>query len=90
MPQDGRSDRRTAAGTITGLLRHFGERWQIAYQSELGVWSGERVSSDGAHIRFLAAHSPAELVGKLSAAERDEDLIGQRHTPATMPAGGPR
>jgi len=73
MPQDARGDRGTAAAdTIGDLLQRFGDRWQIAYQSELGVWSGEQRSADGLHGRFLAAHSAGELAGQLSNAERGE------------------
>ncbi len=58
-----------APATITDLLLRFGDRWQLAYQSDLGVWSAERKSPDGRHVRFLAAHDPAELAASLADAE---------------------
>ena len=58
-----------APASISDLLEMFGERWQMAYQGELNVWSAERRSPDGRHRQFLAAHDPATLAGRIRDAE---------------------
>lgn len=62
-----------APTAVTGreLAQRFGDRWQIG-QERPGVWSAERRSPDGHHIRFICAHSAAELAGKIEAAEAAE------------------
>jgi hypothetical protein len=62
----------TAPATIGDLLQGYGDRWRIAFEATLNVWSGERCSPDGRHIRFLAGRSPAELAARLSDAEVSE------------------
>jgi len=58
--------------TVTGreLQQQYGDRWSIAFEPALRVWSAERRSPDGRHRRFLAEHTPAVLADKLAVAER--------------------
>ena len=58
-----------STASITELLQRFGDRWRIAYQPALNVWSAEQRSADGCHIRFLCEHSTAALASKLAVAE---------------------
>jgi len=60
--------------TITGtdLQERFGDRWTIRRELAISIFSAERRSPDGHHIRYLCARSAADLVGKLEAAETDE------------------
>ena len=56
--------------TISGQLQQaYGDRWDIAFQPDLRVWSAERRSPDGRQRRFMAEHTPAVLADKLAVAE---------------------
>lgn len=44
--------------------------WAIAYHPDLECWSAER--AEGTAIRYLVAHSAAELATKIDAAETDQ------------------
>jgi len=55
--------------SITELLQRFADHWMIAYEPTLSVWSAERRSTDGRHIRFLYGHSVAALGAKLADVE---------------------
>lgn len=57
------------AAAQTALLHRFGSRWDIRRELAVGIFSAERRSLDGRHIRFITAHSAAELAVKLDAAE---------------------
>jgi hypothetical protein len=58
-------------GAVTGreLWQEYGDRWDIAFQPDLRVWSAERRSADGRERRFISERTPAVLAGKLAAAE---------------------
>ena len=58
-----------AAITGTSLLKTYGDRWDIRRELAAGIFTAERRSPDGAHIRFICARSAPELAGKLDAAE---------------------
>jgi hypothetical protein len=56
-------------------LAPFAERWEIAaFPAGLDVYSAERRSADGS-LRYIVGRDPAELAGKLAAAEAKD---GQR------------
>jgi hypothetical protein len=55
--------------TLTVLVRRYGDSWEIIEHSGLHIVSAEHRSGDGRHIRYLVAHSAAELAGKLETAE---------------------
>ena len=68
-------DRRPDTGPAAAafLLRACSARgWTITHHDELRYWTAERASTDGTHIRFIAAHSPSEMADKLETAETDE------------------
>ena len=76
MLHNGRGRRERAARTggaampgIAGLIQEFGERWQIAYDIALEVWSAERRSTDGRSRWFIAHREPAALAARLTDAE---------------------
>jgi hypothetical protein len=54
---------------IAGLILGFGERWTIAYDIALSVWSAERRSPDGRSRWFICEREPAGLAARLAAAE---------------------
>jgi hypothetical protein len=54
---------------IAGLIMEFGERWSIAYDIALSVWSAERRSPDGRTRWFIAHRKPADLAARLADAE---------------------
>jgi hypothetical protein len=62
----------TAPASITELLQLFGDRWTIAYEPTLNIWSAEGRSTDGRHIRFLSGHSVTALAAKLADVETAE------------------
>ncbi len=66
---DNRPTTAPAPTSISDLTQQFGQRWTVAYDATLNVWSAEQRSPDGRHIRFLAAHAPGELANKLAGAE---------------------
>jgi hypothetical protein len=53
--------------SLRGLVRRYGGRWQIGRNELLHVWTAER--HEGTAVRFIVAHSAAELAAKLKAAE---------------------
>jgi hypothetical protein len=60
-----------APASISDLLEQFGGCWQIAYQIDLNVWSAERRSPDGRHVRFVAEHTVGALAARLAGAETE-------------------
>lgn len=68
MSQPSRTQTPAASG-IADLMQQFADRWLIRYEATLGVWSAERRTDEGRHIRFIAAHNPATLAGKIASAE---------------------
>ncbi len=61
-----------AADAVASLNPYLG-RWKIgANPGGLPVWTAEHRSPDGRHIRYIVAHSPEELAGKLETAETVE------------------
>lgn len=56
--------------TLADLVRRYGDAWEIRQQS--CVWTAEYRSGDGRHIRYLAAHSLAEMAVKLGSASTVE------------------
>jgi len=58
-----------ASTTSRQLQQAYGDRWDIAFQPDLRIWSAERRSPDGRQRRFIAEHTPAGLAAKLAAAE---------------------
>jgi hypothetical protein len=54
---------------IAGLILEYGDRWRIAYDIALSVWSAERRSPDGRSRWFIAHREPAVLAARLADAE---------------------
>ena len=55
--------------TLAELVRRYGGEWEIiAHATDLPVWTAEHRSGDGRSIRYIVAHSPAELAAKLESA----------------------
>jgi len=55
------------------LLNPYLGRWKIgANPGGLPAWTAQHCSPDGRHIRYIVAHSPEELAGKLETAETVE------------------
>jgi hypothetical protein len=54
-----------------GDLRDAYGTWQVDYNEYLHVYTAEQ-SPDGRTIRYLVAHSVAEMAGKLETAERED------------------
>lgn len=59
-----------AAGKITlaGLREMYGSDWTILVHLNEAIVSAEHRSGDGRAVRYLVAHSVAELAGKLETA----------------------
>jgi len=60
--------------TSGDLMERFGARWDIQRETSAGVWSAERRSPDGHHIRVIVGRSVPELAGKLETAELAEPV----------------
>jgi hypothetical protein len=60
------------SATITDLYQRFADRWTIAYESALAIWSAEQRSADGRGLRLICDPNPAALAGKLTAAEASQ------------------
>ena len=61
--------------TTFGGLRDAYGTWQVEYNEHLHVYTAEQ-SPDGRTIRYLVAHSVAEMAGKLETAEREDRADG--------------
>jgi len=57
-----------AAVTLGGLREQYGDDWEILVHLDSAIVSAEHRSADGRAVRYLVAHSVAELAGKLSTA----------------------
>jgi hypothetical protein len=55
--------------TLAGLRNRYGDRWEILVHLDSSVVSAEHRSADGRAVRYLVAHSVAELAAKLATAE---------------------
>ena len=72
MFHNGRSGSGKAASPapgVAGLIMEFGDRWRIAYDIALSVWSAERRSPDGRSRWFICEREHAGLAVRLAAAE---------------------
>jgi len=49
-------------------LARYSDRWTILYHADLAYWSADHAA--GTQIRYLCAHTAAELAAKIAAAER--------------------
>jgi predicted component of type VI protein secretion system len=59
--------------TVPPSLAPFADRWLIQHgASGLDVWTAERDSADGRHIRYIVGRTIKELADKLHAAETCE------------------
>lgn len=54
-----------AAVTLGGLREQYGSEWEILVHLDSSIVSAEHRSADGRAVRYLVAHSVAELAGKL-------------------------
>jgi hypothetical protein len=67
--QDHASRPQPPAVSLDDLVRRFGTKWEIvARPGGLPVWTAEHRSADSRAIRYIVAHSPAELAAKLETA----------------------
>lgn len=57
-----------AAVTLSGLRDQYGSDWEILVHLDSSIVSAEHRSADGRAVRYLVAHSVAELASKLSTA----------------------
>jgi hypothetical protein len=57
-----------AAVTLTSLREQYGSDWEILVHLDSSIVSAERRSADGRAVRYLVAHSVAELAGRLATA----------------------
>lgn len=57
-----------AAITLGGLRERYGSDWTILVHLDSAIVSAEHRSADGRAVRYLVAHSVAELADKLSTA----------------------
>ena len=48
-------------------LARYSDRWTILYHADLAYWSADHAS--GSQIRYLCAHTAAELAAKIGRAE---------------------
>ena len=55
-----------AAVTLTSLREQYGDDWEILVHLDSSIVSAEHRSADGRAVRYLVAHSVAELAGRLS------------------------
>jgi hypothetical protein len=58
--------------TLAGLRDRYGSDWEILVHLDSSFVSAEHRSADGRAVRYLAAHSVAELAGKLETATKVE------------------
>jgi hypothetical protein len=79
IPDDHHQHRDTAPGTgtrpagpeavtLTSLRDRYGSDWEILVHLDSSIVSAEHRSADGRAVRYLVAHSVAELAGKLETA----------------------
>jgi hypothetical protein len=54
-----------AAATLADLRDRYGSDWEILIHLDSSIVSAEHRSADGRAVRYLVAHSVAELAGKL-------------------------
>ncbi len=54
--------------SLRALQRRYGDQWEIVVHADLPVYTAEHKSADGRAIRYLVAHSVAELAAKLQTA----------------------
>jgi hypothetical protein len=54
------------------LLAAAGPDWRVGRNSQLGLWTAEKVSDGGHSIHYLVAHSASELADKIAAADLAE------------------
>jgi hypothetical protein len=57
----------TAPGGIASLHQQHGDRWDIAYDTALAVWTAEQRSAS--RLRLICDRDPAALAAKLAVAE---------------------
>jgi hypothetical protein len=57
-----------AAVTLGSLRHRYGNDWEILIHLDSSIVSAEHRSADGRAVRYLVAHSVAELAGKLETA----------------------
>jgi len=57
-----------AAVTLGGLRARYGSDWEILVHLDSSFVSAEHRSADGRAVRYLVAHSVAELAAKLETA----------------------
>ena len=57
-----------AAVTLGGLRDQYGSDWEILVHLDSSIVSAEHRSADGRAVRYLVAHSVAELASKLESA----------------------
>jgi hypothetical protein len=62
----------TATVTLTSLREQYGSDWEILVHLDSTIVSAEHRSADGRAVRYLVAHSVAELAGKLETASTVE------------------
>jgi len=58
----------SAAVTLGGLREQYGADWTILVHLDESIVSAEHRSADGRAVRYLVAHSVAELAAKLDTA----------------------
>jgi hypothetical protein len=61
-----------AAVTLASLRDRYGSDWEILIHLDSAIVSAEHRSADGRAVRYLVAHSVAELAGKLETASTVE------------------
>jgi hypothetical protein len=55
--------------TCDELWQQYGDRWTITFEQDRRTWSAEQRSPDGRQRRYISERTPAELAGRLAAAE---------------------
>jgi hypothetical protein len=58
----------SAAVTLTSLREQYGSDWEILVHLDSSIVSAEHRSADGRAVRYLVAHSVAELAARLETA----------------------
>ena len=56
------------AVTLTGLRNRYGHDWDILVHLDESIVTAEHRSADGRAVRYLVAHTVAELAAKLESA----------------------
>ena len=68
IPDDHQQRHDPASVTLTSLREQYGGDWEILVHLDSSIVSAEHRSADGRAVRYIVAHSLAELAGKLETA----------------------